>query len=201
MPIVWTSLTFIALGRNPGQNDRFRNGSCVVWCQKTGKMCEAAEQKETYFPSTAATTLHAILCSYSALSMRSRRSFRLFKFIMNTYVGGDSSESELSDSWWRGLGFMRSARRNRPKKGAFFCRLHLPSPCPYSPHQSPFCQVAFWGRVRIWRASRGDFALHGEREDGCRKWQQLCEQAALGGETGKLDAKVKNSVCALTVDL
>lgn len=24
-----------------------------------------------------------------------------------------------------GLGFMRSARRNRPKKGSFFCRLHL----------------------------------------------------------------------------
>lgn len=85
-------------GAEPGQNDRFRNGSCVVWCQTMGKMCEAAEQKKTYFPSTAATTLHAILCSYSALSMRSRRSFRLFKFIMNTYVGGDSSKGELSDS-------------------------------------------------------------------------------------------------------
>lgn len=102
----------------PGQNDRFRSGSCVVWCQKTGKMCEAAEQKKTYFPSTAATTLHAILCSYSALSMRSRRSFRLFKFIMNTYVGGDSSESELSDSWWRGL-------KKQTKEGAIF--LQTPS--------------------------------------------------------------------------
>lgn len=98
-----------------------------------------------------------------------------------------------------GVGVHALSVKKQTKEGVIF--LQAPSSRLYSPHQSPFCQVAFWGRVRIWRASRGDFALHGEREDGCRKWQQLCEQAALGGETGKLDAKVKNSVCALTVDL
>lgn len=92
-----------------------------------GETCEAPERQQTYFPSTAATTLHAILCSYSALSMRSRRSFRLFKFIMNTYVGGDSSESELSDGWWRGLGFVRSARRGGTEEGGaiFHVAAHL----------------------------------------------------------------------------
>lgn len=38
----------------------------------------------TYFPSTAATTLHEILCSYNALSIRFRRSVRLCRFIINT---------------------------------------------------------------------------------------------------------------------
>lgn len=173
---MWTSLTFIALGRNRDKMTGLGMAVASSGVRKWGEMCEAAEQKKTYFPSTAATTLHAILCSYSALSMRSRRSFRLFKFIMNTYVGGDSSESELSDSWWRGFWVRALSAKKQTKEGAiFFCRLHLPSSRPYSPHQSPFCQVAFWGRVRIWRASRGDFALHGEREDGCRKWQRLCE--------------------------
>lgn len=40
----------------------------------------------TYFPSTAATTLQAISCSCMALNMRSRRSARRCRFIMNTWT-------------------------------------------------------------------------------------------------------------------
>lgn len=107
-------------GAEPGQSERFRNGSPVVWRQKIGKMCRATEQKQTYFPSTAATTLHAILCSYSALSIRSRRSFRLFKFIMNTYMGGDSSKGELSDFWWRLWGSCVQREETDCRRGHFW---------------------------------------------------------------------------------
>lgn len=41
---------------------------------------------ETYLPSTAATTLQLISCSYRVLSIRSRRSDLRIRFIINTWV-------------------------------------------------------------------------------------------------------------------
>lgn len=137
-------------------------------------MCEAAEQKKTYFPSTAATTLHAILCSYSALSMRSRRSFRLFKFIMNTYVGGDSSESELSDSWWRGL-------KKQTKEGAIF--LQTPSSISTSllTSSKPILSGCFLGTRTYLEGITGGFRT--ARWEG--GWVQKMAAVMWAGGTGR----------------
>lgn len=55
---------------------------------KKNRQQEGGEEddEETYLPSTAATTLQLISCSYKVLSIRSRRSARRTRFIMKTCV-------------------------------------------------------------------------------------------------------------------
>lgn len=50
---------------------------------------------ETYLPSTAATTLQLISCSYRVLSIRSRRSALRTRFIINTWVHADAKHTRL----------------------------------------------------------------------------------------------------------
>lgn len=115
----------------------------------------------THFPSTASTSLQAISCSCSVRSMRSLRSARRFRLIMNTW-GRKAAPAQPPSS--------------RPEQG----QGSLGPPLLRSPHRSPSCR-GFWAGWRgTARAPQGGSSLQTAKR--CFRFAALFQEARAAAE-------------------